>query len=164
MNGNLFVFRPRGNPGRERLQRLAVAHERHVRRGGRKMLEFDDSLIAPLRPCQIPAGTWPIRMVGGQITIVNQGDVRVFDMGDKSACSSCRTAFSGCRHLDVPKPRHLPPAPPATANQDFSTPNVLVRNGTSSFTHVLSEITDGFFAGDSSVNPNPVVRKWLSRK
>jgi hypothetical protein len=90
-------------------------------------------------------------MVGGQITIVNQGDVPVFDMGDKSACSSCRTAFSGCRHLDVPKPRHLPPAP--IANQDFSTPNVLVRcNGTSSFTHVLSEITNGFFAGDSSVN------------
>lgn len=92
MNGNLFVFRPRGNPGRERLQRLAVAHERHVRRGGRKMLEFDDSLIAPSAPCQIPAGNWPIRMVGGQITIVNQGDVPVFDMGDKSACSSCRTA------------------------------------------------------------------------
>jgi hypothetical protein len=51
MNGNLFVFRPRGNPGRERLQRLAVAHERHVRRGGRKMVEFDDSLslCAPAR-------------------------------------------------------------------------------------------------------------------
>jgi hypothetical protein len=32
-------------------------------------------------------------MVGGQITIVNQGDVPVFDMGDKSACSSCRTAW-----------------------------------------------------------------------
>ena len=50
MNGNLFVFRPRGNPGRERLQRLAIAHERHVRRGWRKMLEFDDSLIAPSAP------------------------------------------------------------------------------------------------------------------
>jgi hypothetical protein len=47
----------------------------------------------------------------------------------------------------------LPPAPPATASQVFSTPNVLVRcNGTSSFTKVLSEITNGFFAGDSSVN------------
>jgi hypothetical protein len=47
----------------------------------------------------------------------------------------------------------LPPLPPATASQVFSTPNVLVRcNGTSSFTQDLPGITNGFVVGNSSVN------------
>jgi hypothetical protein len=47
----------------------------------------------------------------------------------------------------------LPPVPPATASQVFSTPNVLVRcNGTSSFTQDLPGITNGFVVGNSSVN------------
>ena len=101
MNGNVFVFRP-GAPSP-----LAsnVFNHWHLLMSamsgveGRKILEFDDSVVTP---CEIPAGTWPmkdvmwagfgprpgrprttvhilsgavftnLRMIGGQITIVNK--------------------------------------------------------------------------------------------
>jgi len=107
MNGNVFVFRP-GAP-----LPLApnVFNDWHLLMSamsgveGRKILEFDDSLVAPpptQKPCEIPAGNWSmkdvmwagfgprpgwprtivailsgavftdLRMIGGQITIVNQ--------------------------------------------------------------------------------------------
>jgi len=101
MNGNVFLFRP-GAPSA-----LApnVFNDWHLLMSamsgveGRKILEFDDSVVTP---CEIPAGTWPmkdvmwagfgprpgrprttvhilsgavftnLRMIGGQITIVNK--------------------------------------------------------------------------------------------
>jgi len=97
MNGNLFVFRPRGIPGGNVFTDWQLLISAMSGVDGRKMLEFDDSLA----PCEIPAGTWPmkdvmwagfgprpgkprtrvailsgaeftnLRMIGGQITIVN---------------------------------------------------------------------------------------------
>lgn len=101
MNGNVFVFRP-GGPAVENVfnkwQPLIIAM---AGVHGRKMLEFDDSLIAPAA-CEIPAGVWEmkdvmwagfgprqsiprttvhilsgavftnLRMIGGQLTITNQ--------------------------------------------------------------------------------------------
>jgi hypothetical protein len=99
MNGNLFVFRPGGIPGgivfNDWLSLMSAMSEVE----GRKMLEFDDSVTTP---CNIPPGKWPmkdvmwagfgprpgvprtavailsgaeftdLRMIGGQITILNQ--------------------------------------------------------------------------------------------
>jgi hypothetical protein len=98
MNGNLFVFRP-GGPSVWNVfndWKLLVSALSCVQ--GRKIIEFDDSLAS----CEIPAGIWPMkdvvwagfgprpgkprptvnilpgaeftnfRMIGGQITIVNQ--------------------------------------------------------------------------------------------
>jgi hypothetical protein len=291
MNGNLFVFRPGGIPGGNVFidWQLLVSAMSGVE--GRKMLEFDDSLVAPAGHCEVPAGTWPmkdvmwagfgprqgfprttvailsgavftdLRMIGGQITIVNQatgavpspvsdfspfrdhvhiglrddcgnaqlvnqGDVPMFDLGSNSALfflQNCLFGMPTTGVLSVLKPnpliRHsgpsqlglnllgqnqtgpnvvlseagasvlfgalssaaqvavvqtkitdhgtlsfgpqgriqrllvpLPPAPPATASQVFSTPNALVRcDGTSSFTQDLPGITIGFFVGG---NPN----------
>ena len=101
MNGNLFVFRPGGIPGGNVFTdwQLLISAMSGVE--GRKTLEFDDSLVLPL-PCKVPSGTWPmkdvmwagfgprpgvprttvailsgaeftdLRMIGGQITIVNE--------------------------------------------------------------------------------------------
>jgi len=98
MNGNLFVFRP-GGPSFLNVFNdwpLLISIMSCVE--GRKMIEFDDSLA----PCEIPAGQWPMkdvmwagfgprpgvprtvvhilsgagftnfRMIGGQITILNE--------------------------------------------------------------------------------------------
>jgi len=98
MNGNLFVFRP-GGPSFWNVFNdwpLLISTMSCVE--GRKMIEFDDSLA----PCEIPAGQWPMkdvmwggfgprpgvprtvvhilsgaeftnfRMIGGQITILNE--------------------------------------------------------------------------------------------
>src|SRR6267378_1576140 len=59
MNGNLFVFRP-GGPSVWNVFNdwpLLVSAMSCV--DGRKMIEFDDSLA----PCDIPAGTWPMKDV-----------------------------------------------------------------------------------------------------
>ena len=100
MNGNVFVFRPGGpaagnvfNDWQSLINAMSTVE-------GRKILEFDDSLVAPL-PCSIPLGVWAmkdvmwagfgprpsvprttvtilsgaeftnLRMIGGQITIIN---------------------------------------------------------------------------------------------
>jgi hypothetical protein len=98
MNGNLFVFRPGGTAKWNIFTDWAVLVSAMSCTDGRKMLEFDDSLA----PCEIPAGNWPmkdvmwagfgprpgtprtrvsilsgaeftnLRMIGGQITIVNE--------------------------------------------------------------------------------------------
>ena len=102
MNGNVFVFRPAGgavenvfNNWPSLISAMSGVH-------GRKILEFDDSLLPPNTGCKIPPGNWPmkdvmwagfgprqgvprttvnilsgavftdLRMIGGQITIVNQ--------------------------------------------------------------------------------------------
>jgi hypothetical protein len=102
MNGNLFVFRPGGPPGVNVFNNWQLLITAMSCVEGRKILEFDDSLIAPSAPCEIPAGVWPmkdvmwagfgprpgfirtvvtissgavftdLRMIGGQITIINQ--------------------------------------------------------------------------------------------
>src|SRR5215469_13044422 len=62
MNGNVFVFRP-GAP-----LPLApnVFNDWHLLMSamsgveGRKILEFDDSVVTP---CEIPTGTWPMKDV-----------------------------------------------------------------------------------------------------
>ena len=98
MSGNVFVFRPGGAGGVFANWLSLVGAMSGVE--GRKIIEFDDSL----GPCVIPAGTWPmkdvvwagfgpdhgkprttvvissgavftnLRMIGGQITIVNQAN------------------------------------------------------------------------------------------
>jgi hypothetical protein len=104
MNGNLFVFRPQGIPipGGNVFNDWMLLMSAMSGVEGRKILEFDDSLVAPAKACEIPAGNWPmkdvvwagfgprqgfprttvaimsgavftdLRMIGGQITIVNQ--------------------------------------------------------------------------------------------
>lgn len=102
MNGNLFVFRPGGPPGVNVFNSWQLLITAMSCVEGRKILEFDDSLIAPAAACEIPAGVWPmkdvmwagfgprpgfirtvvtissgavftdLRMIGGQITIINQ--------------------------------------------------------------------------------------------
>jgi len=99
MNGNVFVFRPGGIPGANVFTDWPSLISAMSGVEGRKMLEFDDSLATP---CKIPAGNWPmkdvmwagfgprpgvprtavailsgavftdLRMIGGQITIMNQ--------------------------------------------------------------------------------------------
>ena len=101
MNGNLFVFRPGGPSVWNVFNDWSILVSAMSCVQGRKIIEFDDSL-APVDHCQIPAGTWPMkdvmwagfgprpgvprsvvyilsgaeftnfRMIGGQITIVNQ--------------------------------------------------------------------------------------------
>jgi hypothetical protein len=98
MNGNLFVFRPGGLSVWNVFNDWPLLVSAMSCVDGRKMIEFDDSLA----PCDIPAGTWPmkdvmwggfgprqgkprpivnilsgaqftdLRMIGGQITIVNK--------------------------------------------------------------------------------------------
>ncbi len=101
MNGNLFVFRP-GGPSEGNVftdWQLLIKAMSCVE--GRKILEFDDSLLPAPAFCEIPAGVWPmkdvmwagfgprqtvprttvhilsgavftdLRMIGGQLTIVN---------------------------------------------------------------------------------------------
>jgi hypothetical protein len=88
------VFRPRGGiPGGNVFNDWLLLMRAMSGVEGARCWSSTTRSSHPLRPCQISAGNWPIRMVGGQITIVNQGDVPVFDMGDKSARSSCRTAW-----------------------------------------------------------------------
>jgi len=99
MNGNLFVFRPGGIPGGNVFNDWLLLMSAMSGVEGRKILEFDDSVTTP---CNIPSGKWPmkdvmwagfgprpgvprttvailsgaeftdLRMIGGQITIVNQ--------------------------------------------------------------------------------------------
>ena len=103
MTGNLFVYRPGGPSGGFVFNDWQALM--NVMNGvqGRKIIEFDDSLVVPPAPagCPIPAGQWPmkdvmwagfgprsgvprttvviqrraqftdLRMIGGQITIVN---------------------------------------------------------------------------------------------
>jgi hypothetical protein len=99
MNGNVFVFRPGGIQWSNVFTDWALLISAMSCVQGRKILEFDDSVATP---CEIPAGTWPmkdvmwagfgprpgvwrtvvaiqsgaeftdLRMIGGQITIVNQ--------------------------------------------------------------------------------------------
>ena len=131
MNGNVFLFRP-GAPSA-----LApnVFNDWHLLMSamsgveGRKILEFDDSLVGPAptrKTCEIPAGNWPmkdvmwagfgprqgwprtivtilsgavftdLRMIGGQITIVNQGDAAPSPVSD-----------FGPGPNDVPGPNHV---------------------------------------------------------
>jgi hypothetical protein len=104
MTGNLFVYRPAGPSGGFVFNDWQALM--NVMNGvqGRKIIEFDDSLITPPTPpgCHIPPGQWPmkdvmwagfgprpgasrstvviqsgarftdLRMIGGQITIINQ--------------------------------------------------------------------------------------------
>lgn len=100
MNGNLFVFRPGGTPEGNVFTDWAVLVSTMSGVEGRKVIEFDDSLAQ----CQIPLGNWPmkdvmwtglgplpgkirtivhirsgtqftnLRMIGGQITIINEVD------------------------------------------------------------------------------------------
>lgn len=102
MNGNIFVFRPGGIAGINVFTDWPSVISAMSGVEGRKILEFDDSLLPPNTGCKIPAGTWPMkdvmwagfgprqgiprtivyvlsgavftdfRMIGGQITIVNQ--------------------------------------------------------------------------------------------
>jgi hypothetical protein len=102
MNGNVFVFRPGGIPGANVFTDWPSLISAMSGVEGRKILEFDDSLVAPAAPCKIPPGNWPmkdvmwagfgprpgvprtavailsgavftdLRMIGGQITITNQ--------------------------------------------------------------------------------------------
>jgi hypothetical protein len=102
MNGNLFVFRPGGTPGGNVFNDWLLLMSAMSAVDGRKTLEFDDSAVAPNGACEIPAGNWPmkdvmwagfgprpgfprttvkilsgaqfpeLRMIGGQIAIVNQ--------------------------------------------------------------------------------------------
>lgn len=104
MNEHLFVFRPGGTPlpGTNVFNDWFLLMSAMSGVEGRKMLEFDDSLVAPIAACQIPEGNWSmkdvmwagfgprrgrsrtnvailsgaeftdLRMIGGQITIVNQ--------------------------------------------------------------------------------------------
>jgi hypothetical protein len=102
MNGNLFVFRPGGASGGNVFTDWQLLITAMAGVEGRKMLEFDDSLLPPPAFCEIPAGVWPmkdvmwagfgprpgiprttvhilsgavftnLRMIGGQITIVNK--------------------------------------------------------------------------------------------
>jgi hypothetical protein len=101
MNGNLFVFRPGGGLGGSVFNNWLLLMSAMSDVEGRKVLEFDDSLVPPGVGCDIPAGTWPmkdvmwagfgprpgvprtvvniltgaeftdLRMIGGQITIVS---------------------------------------------------------------------------------------------
>jgi hypothetical protein len=102
MNGNLFVFRPSGTQIGNVFNDWPSLISAMSGVEGRKILEFDDSLVAADPPhCEIPAGQWPmkdvmwagfgprpgvprtvvyilsgaeftdLRMIGGQITIVN---------------------------------------------------------------------------------------------
>ena len=98
MNGNLFVFRPGGPSVWNVFNDWSILVSAMSCAQGRKILEFDDTLAN----CEIPAGTWPmkdvvwagfgprpgvprttvsilsgaeftdLRMIGGQITIVNK--------------------------------------------------------------------------------------------
>jgi hypothetical protein len=98
MNGNLFVFRPGGIPGDNVFTDWPLLMSAMSGVEGRKILEFDDSVTSP---CKITLGQWPmkdvmwagfgprpgvprttvailsgaeftdLRMIGGQITIVN---------------------------------------------------------------------------------------------
>jgi len=102
MNGNVFVFRPGGVPHENVFNNWQLLISAMSGVDGRKMLEFDDSLVAPAAHCEIPDGKWPmkdvmwagfgprpgfprttvvilsgaeftdLRMIGGQITIVNK--------------------------------------------------------------------------------------------
>jgi hypothetical protein len=288
MNGNVFVFRPGGSPGGNVFTDWPSLITAMSGVEGRKLLEFDDSLVAPAHACEVPAGTWPmkdvmwagfgprpgiprtivhilsgavftdLRMIGGQITIVNQatgaapapvsdfsnkvdqvhiglrddcgnpqlvnqGNIPMFELGHNSAIFFIQNCLFGMPTPDVPNPQPLihlagsnsqlilnllgqnqtgpnvvqsedgatvlfgalssaaqiavkqekissdsklnfgpqgriqrlviprPPAPPATANQAFSTPNVLVRcDGTHPFTQELPSIRAGFTIGLSS--------------
>jgi len=97
MNGNLFLYRPGGLPGVNVFRDWTSLMTAMLAQEGRKILEFDDSFGA----CQIPPGIWDmwdvmwagfgprpgvprtvvqiqsgaqflnLRMIGGQITIVN---------------------------------------------------------------------------------------------
>jgi hypothetical protein len=97
MNGNLFLYRPGGPQGVNVFTDWASLMNAMEGQQGRKILEFDDTFS----PCTIQAGTWPmtdvmwagfgprpglprtqvtilsgaqfqdLRMIGGQITIVN---------------------------------------------------------------------------------------------
>ena len=99
MSGNLFLYQPGGTPGVNVFNDWQLLMDAMVQVGGRKILEFDDSI----KPCKIPPGLgkWPmkdvmwagfgprrgvprttveilsgaqfkdLRMIGGQITIVN---------------------------------------------------------------------------------------------
>lgn len=97
MNGNLFLYRPGGPQGVNVFTEWASLMDAMKIQPGRKILEFDDTFS----PCTIQAGTWPmtdvmwagfgprpglprtqvtiesgaqfqdLRMIGGQITIVN---------------------------------------------------------------------------------------------
>jgi hypothetical protein len=99
MNCNVFVYRPGGIQWLNVFTDWALLISAMSCVEGRKILEFDDSVGTP---CKIPAGTWPmkdviwagfgprqgvprtvvailsgavftdLRMIGGQITIVNQ--------------------------------------------------------------------------------------------
>jgi hypothetical protein len=101
MNANLFVFRPGGPAVGNVFNNWQLLINAMVGVDGRKMLEFDDSLIVPAA-CEIPAGVWQmqdvmwagfgprqaiprttvhilsgavftnLRMIGGQLTIVNK--------------------------------------------------------------------------------------------
>ena len=101
MNGNLFVFRPGAPAGANVFNDWQLLINAMAGAEGRKILEFDDSLIVPA-PCEIPAGVWPmkdvmwagfgprpglprtvvailsgaeftnLRMIGGQITIISK--------------------------------------------------------------------------------------------
>lgn len=60
--GHAFVFRPGGNAGRNVYTKFELLVEAMSRVEGRKILEFDDSLVAPAA-CVIPAGIWAMKDV-----------------------------------------------------------------------------------------------------
>lgn len=102
MNGNLFVFRPLGTQVGNVFNDWPSLISAMSGVEGRKVIEFDDSLVAHDPHCEIPAGQWPmkdvmwagfgprpgvprtivhilsgaeftdLRMIGGQITILNK--------------------------------------------------------------------------------------------
>lgn len=169
MNGNIFVFRPGGSPGGNVFTDWPSLISAMSGVEGRKILEFDDSLSTP---CQIPAGTWPmkdvmwagfgprrdwmrtivhilsgavftdLRMIGGQITIVNRAtgagtlspvsdfgtndhvqiglrddggntqpvnekEIPMFNLKDKSAIFFIQNCLFGMPTPDVPDPKPL---------------------------------------------------------
>src|SRR6516164_6610991 len=60
MNGNVFVFRPGGIQWSNVFTDWALLISAMSCVQGRKILEFDDSVATP---CEIPAGTWPMKDV-----------------------------------------------------------------------------------------------------
>jgi hypothetical protein len=122
MKGNVFVFRPKGILAENVFTDWQLLINAMSTVEGRKILEFDDSFVPPPSFCEIPAGQWPmkdvmwagfgprpsvprttvhilsgatftnLRMIGGQITIVNQA---------KSPAPSPISDFGNRDHLQI---------------------------------------------------------------
>jgi hypothetical protein len=74
---NVFVFRPQGIPHDNVFNdwRAVVTAMSSVE--GRKLLEFDDSLVPPpIRRCEIPPGTWPMTVFNGNYAFGPQGRIQ----------------------------------------------------------------------------------------